>query len=437
MSEQVTLRRARVDEAQAIHAVIAAAFHGLSGRGYSEAAILSAEAIGQRLLGGANVLVADAGGAVVGTVTGLVEHQTLRVCSLAVHPHWQGRGVGRRLMEALEDIARQSGCRKLWLQTGWAMAEAIALYRALGYEQEGYQAQQLCGEDFCLFGKVLEDEKRPPGDVRSLVTSAQTTSAARQAGLSDDALRLSGLAVLTFSRTIVERLTELCALRETQWISALHHPYAAAELVKRGRRARLEVTVLVPPMGASPLACIVEDLVACGVEAVFLVCAAWSLGPPVEVGDLIVPSFSVGPDGTSIHYGNRSGHVAADPQVVAALASACRERGGRVHVGGNASCEALYGVTPQMAEGFRRRGCLSVENGEASTLLAVAQMLGVLGGVLFQPYIELAHGWQPGVLRDERYGATCRIQAEAVLQAGVRLQEAGLLGQRGESAEPA
>jgi uridine phosphorylase len=254
-----------------------------------------------------------------------------------------------------------------------------------------------------------------------LVTAQQTLSAARQAGVAEEQLALSGLAVLTFSRTIVDRLSELCELRDAEWLSPMYHPYATARALKRGSFQGLGVTVLVPPMGASPLACIVEDLVACGVEAVFLVCAAWSLGPPVQFGDLIVPAFSVGRDGTSIHYGKLNEQVSAGPTVVKALTAACRERGATVHVGGNASCEALYRITPQAVEASRQRGCLCMDNGEATTLLAVTQTLGVPGGVLFQPYIDLRRGWDPTRLQDRRYSDTCRLQAEVMLQASPQI----------------
>jgi uridine phosphorylase len=259
-----------------------------------------------------------------------------------------------------------------------------------------------------------------------LVTPKQTISVARQAGLSNRDLNLAGIAILTFNKPIVDRLEELCGLKDAMWIGPQHHPYAAPNLVKRGEYEGLEVTVLVPPMGASPLACIVEDLVACGIEATFLVCAAWSLGPPVRFGDLIVPGFSVGPDGTSIHYGNTSGRVEAEPAVVNALVEVSQKRGADCHVGGNASCEALYRITPQMAEEFRRKGCLCMENGEASTLLSVCHTLGVPGGLLFQPYIDLLQGWDPSRL-DEPYRAACRLQAEVVVEAGLQLQREGLL----------
>ncbi len=258
-----------------------------------------------------------------------------------------------------------------------------------------------------------------------LIDSEQTLAAARRAGVDDEKLGLSGAAVLTFSKGVVDRLDQLCGLEESDWISAHHHPYGAAQIVKRGEFDGVGLTVLVPPMGASPLACLVEDLVACGARAVFLVCAAWSLGPPIEFGDLIIPSASYGPDGTSIHYGNEEEVVHAAGAVVNALAAACRKRDVRYHVGGNGTCEALYRITPAMAEAFRGLGCLCMDNGEASTLFAMAGEMGVPAGVLFQPYIELWQGWDPARL-DEGYLETCQVQAEVVLKAAVQVVRQGL-----------
>ena len=260
-----------------------------------------------------------------------------------------------------------------------------------------------------------------------LITPEQTLAAARQAGVADRALRRRGVAVVTFNRAIVERMEELCDLQDATWIGPQHHPYAAADVVKQGEYKGLTVTLVVPPMGASPLACVVEDLAACGVKGVFLVCAAWSLGPPVKFGDLIVPSFSTGPDGTSIHYGNTSGRVEADPAIVRSLTEACRKLKLNFHVGGNASCEAPYRITPEMVTSFRERGCLSMENGEASTLLAATRTLGIAGGVIFQPYIDLLQGWDPKAL-GELYKRTCRYQADIVLDACLQLKEQEILG---------
>jgi hypothetical protein len=258
--------------------------------------------------------------------------------------------------------------------------------------------------------------------VTYLITPQQTLSIARQGGIGDNSLALSGTAVLTFSKIIVDHLTELCSLKDIEWISPRYHPYCAADVIKRGVYKEMDVIVLVPPMGASPLACILEDLIACGIQTVLLACAAWSLGPPVDFGDLIIPSFSVGLDGTSIHYGNIHGYISAESVVVDALTMACNKRGEKIHVGGNVTCEALYRISPKMVVGARQHGCLSMENGEVNTLFAVTQALDILGGVLFQPYIDLQEGWNPACLFDS-YPVACRSQAEIVLDAGLQLSK--------------
>jgi putative acetyltransferase len=45
----------------------------------------------------------------------------------------RGNGVGRRLLEALEDAARQRNVDRVSLETGIRQPEAIGLYRAAGY----------------------------------------------------------------------------------------------------------------------------------------------------------------------------------------------------------------------------------------------------------------------------------------------------------------
>lgn len=254
-----------------------------------------------------------------------------------------------------------------------------------------------------------------------MITPQQTQLSARQQGLAAEDLQMSGMAVLTFSRTVIDRLDAFCDLHESAWISPQHHPYAAAQQVWRGLYRDVEVHALVPPMGASPIACILEDLALCGVQAVFLVCAAWSLGPPVSFGDLIVPIFASGADGTSVHYGNTQGYVRTQEEVIETLTAVCQTKYATFHTGGVGTCEALYRITPPMVQAFQKQGCLCMDNAEAATLLAVTETLGIFGGVLFQPYIDLQKGWDPDRLRGDPYRSTCHLQAEIVLETGIRL----------------
>lgn len=52
-----------------------------------------------------------------------------------VDPSSRGLGVGRRLLESLEALARENGVRVLHLETNRALKEAIELYRKSGFEE--------------------------------------------------------------------------------------------------------------------------------------------------------------------------------------------------------------------------------------------------------------------------------------------------------------
>ncbi|WP_018349170.1 GNAT family N-acetyltransferase [Longispora albida] len=52
-----------------------------------------------------------------------------------VHPAHRGRGLARRLLAALEDLARAEGHHTLSLETGTRQAEAIGLYTTAGYAE--------------------------------------------------------------------------------------------------------------------------------------------------------------------------------------------------------------------------------------------------------------------------------------------------------------
>lgn len=52
-----------------------------------------------------------------------------------IDPSCRGQGLGRKLLSALEDTARELGCAKAQLETNRALTGAILLYRASGYEE--------------------------------------------------------------------------------------------------------------------------------------------------------------------------------------------------------------------------------------------------------------------------------------------------------------
>jgi GNAT superfamily N-acetyltransferase len=86
------------------------------------------------------LLVAEDEMGVIGTVqliTDMPENQPHRadVAKLLVHRRARGAGIGRRLMEAVEDAAREQGRRVLVLDTASGTAER--LYERLGWQRVG------------------------------------------------------------------------------------------------------------------------------------------------------------------------------------------------------------------------------------------------------------------------------------------------------------
>jgi ribosomal protein S18 acetylase RimI-like enzyme len=55
---------------------------------------------------------------------------------LAVRPDCRGRGLGRQMMEAVEECLRARGCPKINLQIRTDNAAALAFYARLGYQTD-------------------------------------------------------------------------------------------------------------------------------------------------------------------------------------------------------------------------------------------------------------------------------------------------------------
>jgi len=79
-------------------------------------------------------LVAEQDGQLVGAVMGGYDGHRGCINYLAVAPDRQSTGVGRALVERVEDLLRQRGCPKINLQVRLDNADANGFYEALGYD---------------------------------------------------------------------------------------------------------------------------------------------------------------------------------------------------------------------------------------------------------------------------------------------------------------
>ncbi len=106
----------------------------------------------------ADVLVAEADDQVIGyailqQAVPIPSHRhVLDVGGLAVDPAHQGRGAGRRLVEACVEQARSQGARKLTLRVLGTNERARRLYESCGFQIEG-----VLREEFRLHGQYVDD----------------------------------------------------------------------------------------------------------------------------------------------------------------------------------------------------------------------------------------------------------------------------------------
>jgi GNAT superfamily N-acetyltransferase len=82
---------------------------------------------------GVFVLVSDAGQVVAGGGVRRLEGSVGEIKRMFVLEEARGRGHARRLLEALEDAARDLGYQRLRLDTAPSMSTAMGLYRRAGY----------------------------------------------------------------------------------------------------------------------------------------------------------------------------------------------------------------------------------------------------------------------------------------------------------------
>jgi len=84
------------------------------------------------------VYAATWAGSLTGTVSTIrTEGQGLYFLSMAVLPEYNGRGIARALMDAIEAEARQLGCNYIHLETWDPLVQAIRLYEKCGYRKTG------------------------------------------------------------------------------------------------------------------------------------------------------------------------------------------------------------------------------------------------------------------------------------------------------------
>jgi GNAT superfamily N-acetyltransferase len=81
------------------------------------------------------LLMRDGGQAIGCAAVQPLEPRIGELKRMYIVPDERGRGLGRALLRAVEDLAKVAGYEVLRLETGWAQPEAVALYDSAGYSR--------------------------------------------------------------------------------------------------------------------------------------------------------------------------------------------------------------------------------------------------------------------------------------------------------------
>lgn len=89
---------------------------------------------------GGEFLVAEADGSIVGMGGLRVDGSIGELFRMRVHPDYQHQGLGTRLLDGLEQAARERGVDELRAETARRQTAAISFYPACGYEHHRSRA---------------------------------------------------------------------------------------------------------------------------------------------------------------------------------------------------------------------------------------------------------------------------------------------------------
>jgi ribosomal protein S18 acetylase RimI-like enzyme len=153
----VQIRLATADEAASIASVLREAFMEYESLYTAEAFAITTPTpaeIEQRWNEGP-VWSALKDGRVVGTVAAVAKDDALYIRSMAVLPNARGHGVGKILLDEIENFAKTGGFKRMVLSTTPFLLDAIRLYERFGFKRTDDGPHDLAGTPLFTMEKAL------------------------------------------------------------------------------------------------------------------------------------------------------------------------------------------------------------------------------------------------------------------------------------------
>ncbi|MDP1658215.1 MAG: GNAT family N-acetyltransferase [Methylotenera sp.] len=146
MNNMYLFRKAEISDAEPIVQLVNSAYRGESSRAgwTTEADMLDGSRISvqdvQRLIESeyAIILLCLSGAGLLGTICLEKEHDAIHIGMFAVNPALQGKGIGKQLLAAAENLSKQVWVvQKLQMHVITIRHELIAFYARRGYQRTG------------------------------------------------------------------------------------------------------------------------------------------------------------------------------------------------------------------------------------------------------------------------------------------------------------
>jgi GNAT superfamily N-acetyltransferase len=155
---EIEIRLATADDAPLVSDVLLQAFIEYRSL-YTEAGFAATtpdvEQIKRRMIEGP-IWIALRHDTVIGTVSAVLQGESVYVRGMAVLPEARGHRTGELLMNEIELFAFASKCRRLYLSTTPFLDRAIALYGRLGFNRIDEGPHDLYGTPLLTMARTLE-----------------------------------------------------------------------------------------------------------------------------------------------------------------------------------------------------------------------------------------------------------------------------------------
>jgi len=240
-------------------------------------------------------------------------------------------------------------------------------------------------------------------------------TALKVSGKKEEDFSVAPFTIIYFSNFLFKYLSKEIKLQQDDWLAPFH-PYASS-FVSNGNYKGIPISVIQPPMGASPLSCVVEDLIYCGAKVILLVCGSWGIGKNVELLDYIIPTHTSGPDGTSVYYKRDiNEEMEINSEIFNIILNEVKKQTRNYHIGKNFSIEAFYQMNKQNILKMQQNNFISIENGELNVIASICRLKEIKFGAIFYSYFNPLIGWNIPWINDE-YRICVELQGKIVLNA--------------------